>query len=81
MILLFDNYATGNFLRKIFPNGTPSGLTGSNDTGFKFLSCLGADSIVGHTHTRTELDRCKIPNVSIELKTIEIIEKTRRTQV
>jgi hypothetical protein len=44
---LFGNLATGHFSGKIFSHCTPSGPTGSNDTGLKTIALPGAESIAG----------------------------------
>ncbi len=51
---MFDNLATGHFSGKIFSHYTPSGPTGSNDTGLKSVWLPGAESIAGQTHGQTE---------------------------
>jgi hypothetical protein len=50
----FDNSSTGHFSVKIFSDSAPLGHLRSNDTGVKFLSCPGAESIKGQTNTHTE---------------------------
>ncbi len=46
---MFGNLATGHFQEKKFSRYTPTGLTGSNDTGLKTLALPGAESIEGQT--------------------------------
>jgi hypothetical protein len=48
-VAFFGNSATRHFSGKIFFDGHSFGHTGSNDTGLEFVSCLGAEEMVGHT--------------------------------
>ncbi len=47
---------TGHFSEKLLFEGHFSGHTGSNDTGFEFLSCEGTEKKGGHTHRRNKDD-------------------------
>ncbi len=48
--------ATGHFSGKLFPNGPPSGHTGSNDTGLMSVSGPGAEPIKVQTDRQTFLN-------------------------
>ncbi len=42
---IFDNFATGHLSGKLFPNGPPSGHSGSNDTGLMSVSGTAEEPI------------------------------------
>jgi hypothetical protein len=48
--------ATGRFSGKIFSKVSTSGHKGSNNTGFKSLSCPGAEPIKGQTNKQTNFE-------------------------
>jgi hypothetical protein len=56
---LFRLLCHGHFLAKVFFEGHSSGHTGSNDTGLKFVWCLGADKKGGQTDKQTDFQYYK----------------------